>query len=59
VHHQLRLALIVMLCAVLATGPAAPVAGADQSSGERTRVTVKSRLTGWVARRDGYLLLTM
>jgi hypothetical protein len=56
VHHQLRLAFTVMLCAVLATGAAAPVAKADPSSGERTRITVKSRLTGWVARRDGYFL---
>jgi len=57
VHRALRSATVIACAALLAASSvaamgSAPVAAAPAGAS----ITVKARLTGWVARRDGYYL---
>ena len=52
-----RLAMVVIACALVVAAAPAPGASGDPSpAGDPIRITVKARLTGWIARRDGVFL---
>lgn len=56
-HRALRSAIVIACAALLAASSATAIRSTPAAAAPHgSSITVKSRLTGWVARRDGYYL---